>query len=637
MQFSSTPIQYHYSPRHYSGRNKLICSQKVKEFTDLQRIKEVSPEPGHQFLSHIFPVPKKTLGEFRVIFDLTELNKFIRKVRFQMDSLQDIMDLIRPGDYFISIDLSDAYFCIAMHVRSMPYLTFVFMNVYYQFTCLPQGLTSAPRIFTKVMRAVLSFLRSRGIRIAAWIDDFFVASSSQDLCREHAFRTVRTFQELGFLPNVSKSQLSPTQRIHHLGLIWDSVEFSVSVPEDKIASVRNKCLKAVSCKVSVRFLSSVLGSIEFFRWGFPYAAVHYRHLQRFVNYCLDVRGLSYDDKVFASPSALLDLIWWSKVGDTLPSRLLSPFYSDVDLTTDASDSGWGAWTSDGREAFGAWSDEEASFSINVREMLAVFFGLQCFFRSVSDIGVYIRSDNTTVVAYLKNQGGPKEKLCDVALELWNFCISRDIRIQASYLSGRKNVVADALSRVAHVEHSYELTDECFEALCGRLPFDLEIDCFASRLDHKLSHFYSRYSDPLSSHVDAFTIVWRDNVYLFPPIPIIDRVLSKFISDSTRRGLLICPLWPSQPWFPSLLDLLIAPPILLPSGSVVDRDHRLPRNCVQVGWIIGSDPVLRREYLGRLEFLGSGQSTERPLCLTKDVGEGSVLGLIHGLHVVAELL
>ena len=88
------------------------------------------------------------------------------------------MNLIHPGDFFVSIDLSDAYYSIAMHILSLPFLTFYFLNIYYQFTCLPQGLSSAPRIFTKIMRIVLTFLRRQNIRIAAWIDDFLIAASS---------------------------------------------------------------------------------------------------------------------------------------------------------------------------------------------------------------------------------------------------------------------------------------------------------------------------------------------------------------------------------------------------------------------------------------------------------------------------
>ena len=284
IQFTSTPIQNNYQPRIMSKSNILICKNKVSEFLKFKIIKVVS-QSHDQFVSHIFPVPKKSLGEFRIILDLSDLNFFVQKIRFRMDSLSDIINLIQPGDYFISIDISDAYYCIAMHILSMPYLTFLFLNVYYQFTCLPQGLTSAPRIFTKIIRIILTFLRRQDIRIAAWIDDILLVASSFSLCQEQTYKSLHTFKELGFLPNMEKSQLVPAQRIYHLGLIWDSIDFSISIPKEKIEGVKKKCLIALSFKVQVKFLSSILGSIEYFRWGFPHAALHYRLLQHFVNSC----------------------------------------------------------------------------------------------------------------------------------------------------------------------------------------------------------------------------------------------------------------------------------------------------------------------------------------------------------------
>merc|ERR1712106_1302097 len=124
-----------------------------------------------------------------------------------MDSLDTIISMIRPGDYFVSIDISDAYYSIAM-----PFLTFIFLGIYYQFTCLPQGLTSAPRIFTRIMRVVMSHLRSRGLRISAWLDDLLLAASSASLTASQTNTTLGTLEELGFIPNYEKSVLTPAQR-----------------------------------------------------------------------------------------------------------------------------------------------------------------------------------------------------------------------------------------------------------------------------------------------------------------------------------------------------------------------------------------------------------------------------------------
>ena len=66
-----------------------------------------------------------------------------------MDSISDIMEMIKPGDYFTSIDLTDAYYCIAMHLLSMPYLTFIFLNIYSSLVC-PKVFLLLPEFLPKL-------------------------------------------------------------------------------------------------------------------------------------------------------------------------------------------------------------------------------------------------------------------------------------------------------------------------------------------------------------------------------------------------------------------------------------------------------------------------------------------------------
>ena len=186
-----------------------------------------------------------------------------------------------------------------------------------------------------LMRVVLKFLRSLSVKIAAWIDDFLLAASSADLVSDHASLTLRTFKELGYIPNIGKSHLKPVQRLCHLGLVWDTVSYTVSVPEDKLSAVQDRCCVALSSRISLRFLSSILGSIEFFRWGFPYAAVHYRSLQRCVSSLIG-KGLSYDTVISVPRSARVDLAWWSSSGSSLPARFLYSFSHDIEVFTDSS-------------------------------------------------------------------------------------------------------------------------------------------------------------------------------------------------------------------------------------------------------------------------------------------------------------
>ena len=365
------------------------------------------------------------------------------------------MSLISEGDFFISIDLTDAYHAIAMHPLFTRFLTFIFLDILYQFTCLPQGLTSAPRIFTKVMKAVLSYLRSFAIKIAAWLDDFLLAASSAELLKEHSSFTLSTLQELGFVPNLEKSQLVPVQRIQHFGLVWDSLAFTVSIPEDKILAIQSKCRAALSSKVKIRFLSSILGSLEFFRWGCPIAALHFRALQRNVNYFLK-RKISYDVKIFPSEEARVDLEWWASCGSSLPPRSLSSFSADFTLFSDASNSGWGAWYLN-HSVYGHWSLAESKEHINIRELKSVLLSFLSLFRSTYSCSILIRSDNSTVVSYINKQGGTSCKiLCNLALDLWQFCINHNINISALHIAGELNSRADKLSRLKVADHNYSL-------------------------------------------------------------------------------------------------------------------------------------------------------------------------------------
>ena len=45
---------------------------------------------------------------------------------------------------------------------------------------------------------------------------------------------------------------------------------------------------------------------------------------------------------------------------------------------------------------------------------------------------------------------------------------------------------------------------------------------------------------MSSMINAFSVKWPSNIYIFPPLPLINKVITKFISDSVNEDLLITP-------------------------------------------------------------------------------------------------
>src|SRR5437762_849652 len=66
------------------------------------------------------------------------------------------------------------YLHVPIANSSQHLLQFSWENRFYRFRALPFGLSSAPWVFTKILRPVVEHCRSCGIRLMAYLDDFIV-------------------------------------------------------------------------------------------------------------------------------------------------------------------------------------------------------------------------------------------------------------------------------------------------------------------------------------------------------------------------------------------------------------------------------------------------------------------------------
>lgn len=97
---------------------------------------------------------------------------------------------------------------------------------------LPFGLSTAPYIFTKILRLVMTSLREEGCCSVVYLDDFLFIGSSRDECLRNLNLAQGLLPSLGFLINYSnnKSQLEPSRKCKYLGFIFDSVAQSIAIP-----------------------------------------------------------------------------------------------------------------------------------------------------------------------------------------------------------------------------------------------------------------------------------------------------------------------------------------------------------------------------------------------------------------------
>ena len=111
----------------------------------------------------------------------------------------------------ISIDLRDAYFHVAVAPEHTRYLHFAYNGRAFEFLVLPFGLSTAPRVFTRIVRVIEAFLTIQGVDMHQYLDDWLMKNQSKSLVEHHRDLTLLWVNKLGFLVNEGKSQLIPTQ------------------------------------------------------------------------------------------------------------------------------------------------------------------------------------------------------------------------------------------------------------------------------------------------------------------------------------------------------------------------------------------------------------------------------------------
>jgi hypothetical protein len=132
-----------------------------------------------EFISNIFIRPKKD-GKIRIILNLKQFNdSFMENIHFKMETLQHAINSMRKNCFFASVDLSEAFYSIPIRMQDRKYFRFIYNGQEYQFTALVMGLTTSPRVFTKVMKPVFASLRGKGHISLAYIDDSILHACKQ--------------------------------------------------------------------------------------------------------------------------------------------------------------------------------------------------------------------------------------------------------------------------------------------------------------------------------------------------------------------------------------------------------------------------------------------------------------------------
>ena len=157
--------------------------------------------------------------------------------------------------------------------------------------------------------------------------------------------------------------------------------------------------------------------------------------------------------------------------------------------------------------------------------------------------------------------------------------------------------------------------------------------------HSYSPVYVTIPEPRTLAIDVLSQYWQGrSMYMFPPFPLLNKVIQKLGFTQEGKVILKAPWWPSQPWF---LHLSVCGPLLHHSGTYCHNrgmSRMASRTiCMHGGSLaaLPSNRIYKKRSLDSQQLLEDPQQTE---CMTTH-GFASLTGPQDNelIHFVPQLL
>ena len=513
------------------------------------RVREVEQQPH---ICSPLSVVVSSSGKKRLVVNLRHVNKFLCKQKFRYEDLKTALLLFDTGDLMFTFDLKSGYHHIDICPSQWTYLGFAWNKgghkCFFVFTVLPFGLATACYIFTKVLRPLVKLWRGKGVKIVVYLDDGIGAGKGHIGAMEASAYVRNTLRKSGFVDHPEKCKWNPSATVRWLGFELDLETGTVSVPREKIIALKAKLAALVGCNgVCVRHLASVAGTV--ISMGAAIGPVS-RFMTRSMYSLIESRK-SWYDHVELTKEVKEEIDFWS---DSLQNYNAQPIWHSPSAVrivySDASDTGYGGYTVEHGPmvAHGQWSQEEAVQSSTFRELKAVRLVLESIAHKLMNARVRWFTDNQNVVRIIE-VGSRKPHIQAEALRVFHLAVQYQIHLEPSWIPREENECADYISRIVDLD-DWQLNPFVFGMLDSRYG-PHTVDRFASTYNTQLQRFNSRYWNPGSEAVDAFTVDWGgENNWLCPPIGLIPRVL-RHAQRCKAEGTMIVPYWESAPFWPIL--------------------------------------------------------------------------------------
>ena len=243
--------------------------------------------------------------------------------------------------------------------------------------------------------------------------------------------------------------------------------------------------------------------------------------------------------------------WLHLPNNTVPLGIPEP---NLTIQSDASRSGIGFMINSAKYHL-SLDKSMKDYSINVLELLAIWMATLMIHQR--NIILRILTDNSAALSAINKASSGAYLLASITEMIWKRASVMKWTISAAHIKGSFNVVADQLSRNTTISTEWSLPRQVFKREVLRHEPRLEVDLFATSLNHQLKEYVSPCPDQKAEAINALNVDWGrwDHLYLFPPRPLILKALQKLKQSNIKTALFLTMDKQFQKWYRPLKSQL----------------------------------------------------------------------------------